>query len=58
MNDFDDTETTEYSIPVDDKLLFLNGRERQKFFAGKQIYKRKKNKFGSVIQYLQDLIRF
>ena len=58
MNGLNDTTTTETTDPKDDKLLFLNGKERLKYFRGKRDYQRKKNKVRSVIQYLRNLIKF
>ena len=58
MNSFDDTTTTENTDPNDDKLIFVNGRERLKYFRGKREYERNKSKVGSVIQYLRKLIKF
>jgi len=53
-----DTTTKINTDPKDDKLIFLNGREQLKYIHGKREYERKKNKFGSVIQYLRNLIKF
>ena len=58
MNSFDDTTTTENTDPNDDKLIFVNGRERLKYLRGKREYERNKGKVGSVIQFLKNLIRF
>jgi len=58
MNSFDDTTTTEITDPTDDKLLFLNGREQLKYLCGKREYERNKNKVGSVIQCLKDMVEF
>jgi hypothetical protein len=58
MNYFNDKETTENTDPKDDKLLFLNGKERLKYLRGKRDYQRKKNKVRPVIQYLMNLIKF
>jgi hypothetical protein len=58
MNNFDDTTTTENTDTTNDKLIFVNGTERLKYFRGKREYERNKSKVGSVIQYLKKLIRF
>ena len=58
MNSFDNTTTTENTDPKDDKLIFLNGREQLKYVRGKRNFKRKTNKFKSVIQCLRNLIKF
>ena len=57
MIGFNDT-TTETTDPKDDKLLFMNGKERLKYFRGKRDYQRNKNKVGAVIQCLKNLIKF
>lgn len=53
-----DTTTNKNTDPKDDKLIFLNGRERLQYFRGKREFQRKKNKTRSVIQYLKNLIKF
>ena len=58
MKSFNDTTTTESTDTTDDKLIFVNGRERLKYFRGKREYERNKSKAGSVIQCLKKLIRF
>ena len=58
MKSSKDSTITNSDDPTDDKLLFLNGRERLKYFHGKRDFQRKKNKAGSVIQYLRNLIKF
>jgi len=38
MSKFNNKETTENNDPKDDKLLFLNGKERLKYLRGKRDY--------------------
>ena len=56
MKSFKDPTTTEGPDLKDDKLLFLNGTERLKYFRGKRNFERKKNMSRSVIQYLKNLV--
>jgi hypothetical protein len=49
--------TTESTDPKDDRLLFLNGRDRLKYIYGKRDYQRRKNKVKLVIQYMRKLIK-
>ncbi len=58
MKSFKDSTSIESPDLKDDKLLFLNGRERLKYFKGKRDFERKKNKARSVIQYLRKLVNF
>lgn len=56
MKNFDDT-STEITDLQDDKLLFLNGKERLKYYDGKRTYARKRNKVGAAVHYLRNLIK-
>jgi len=56
MKGFKDPTTTEDPDLKDDKLLFLNGTERLKYFRGKRDFERKKYMSRSVIQYLKNLV--
>ena len=58
MNSLDDTTTTEGSEPTGDKLVFLNGKEQLKYLRGKREYRGKKNKVGSIIEYVRNFIKF
>ena len=57
MKSIKDSVATESPDLKDDKLLFLNGRERLQYFRGKREFQRKKNKPRSVVQYLKNLIK-
>jgi len=56
MKYFKDPKTTESPDLKDDKLLFLNGTERLKYFRGNRDFERKKSMSRSVIQYLKNLV--
>jgi hypothetical protein len=54
----DTTTTVENTDPEDDKLIFVNGREQLKYLRGQREHQRNKNKLGSIIEYVRNLIKF